>query len=109
RFGHFMRIKELCYDVRGGGLLESFLNDLRFAMRSLCHNVAFMVLAVAMLALGIGLNATIFTLTNAILFKGFPLVERNDRLLYITRGNGANNCCPAYTDFEDWRSEAHTS
>jgi hypothetical protein len=36
-----------------------------------------------MLALGIAVNATVFTVTNAVLFKGFPLVEWNDRLRYI--------------------------
>ena len=56
-----------------------------------------------MLALGIGVNAAVFTVTKAALFAGFPLVERNDRLLYITSSRG---CCVSYPDFEDWRAQA---
>ena len=55
-----------------------------------------------MLALGIGVNATVFTVTNAVLFKGFPLVDRNDRLLYVSNGG----CCVSYPDFEDIRAQA---
>ncbi len=56
------------------------------------------------LALGIGVNATVFTVTNAVLFKGFPLVSGNDRLAYISDGN--SNCCVSYPDFEDYRAQA---
>jgi predicted permease len=56
-----------------------------------------------MLALGIGVNVTVFTVTNAVLFKGFPLVDRNDRILYIA---GQSACCVSYPDFEDWRAQA---
>ena len=57
-----------------------------------------------MLAVGIGVNATVFTVTNAVLFKGFPLVERNDRLVYITPKG--SNCCPSYPAFLDYRAQA---
>ena len=36
-----------------------------------------------MLALAIGLNVTVFTVMDAMLFRGFPLVKRNDRLVYL--------------------------
>jgi len=49
------------------------------------------------LAIGIGVNATVFTVTNAVLFKGFPLVAGNDRLAYISDAN--SNCCVSYSDF----------
>ena len=40
------------------------------------------VVALVALALGIGANATVFTLTNAILFKGFPF-DDSDRIVYL--------------------------
>jgi putative ABC transport system permease protein len=55
------------------------------------------------LALGIGVNAMVFTVTKAALFAGFPLVDRNDRILYMTSWEG---CCVSYPDFEDWRAQA---
>ncbi len=57
-----------------------------------------------MLAIGIGVNAAVFTVTNAVLFKGFPLVQGNDRLLYISNGG----CCISYPDFEDIRAQTKT-
>jgi putative ABC transport system permease protein len=81
----------------------SFLGDVRLSFRALVKNPGFTAVAVAMLALGIGVNATVVTLTNAVLFRGFPLVERNDRILFMTTGI---NCCVSYPDFEDWRAQA---
>ena len=48
------------------------LQDFRLAVRSLSHNPVFSFGAVATLALGIGVNSTIFTLANAALFKAMP-------------------------------------
>jgi len=78
------------------------LDDVRLSFRTLCKNPGFSAVAVATLALGIGVNATVFTVTNAVLFKGFPLVDRNDRLLYISNGG----CCISYPDFEDIRAQS---
>ncbi len=80
----------------------SLLNDLRLSLRALRKNPGFTAVAVAMLALGIGVNAMVFTVTNAVLFKGFPVVNDNDRLLYISNGG----CCISYPDFEDIRAQS---
>src|SRR5580658_2031180 len=82
----------------------SLLSDVRLSLRTLVKNPGFTAVAVATLALGIGVNATVFTVTNAVLFKGFPLVEGNDRLVYITPKE--SNCCVSYPDFLDWRVQA---
>src|ERR1700722_3816722 len=80
----------------------SLLGDVRLSFRTLAKNPGFTAVAVTMLALGIGVNATVFTVTNAVLFKGFPMVQGNDRLLYISNGG----CCISYPDFEDIRAQA---
>ena len=86
------------------GWLDSLAHDGRDAWRGMRRSPAFTTVAVMTLALGIGVNAAVFTLTSAVLFKGFPLVARNDRLLYISsRGYG---CCVSYPDFADWRAQA---
>jgi predicted permease len=85
--------------------MDSLWTDLRYAVRTLRQNPAFTLAAVAMLALGIGVNAIVFSVTNAALLKGFPLVADNDRLLYISN-NG--KCCVSYPDFNDWREQTTT-
>src|SRR5580658_7407770 len=84
----------------------SLLSDVRLSFRTLRKNPGFTAVAIATLAVGIGVNATVFTVTNAVLFKGFPLVDRNDRLLYITPKD--SNCCVSYPDFLDYRAQARS-
>lgn len=60
----------------------TFLNDLKFAMRSLGRSKGLAATVVITLALGIGANAAIFTLVRGVLLR--PLVNRDeDRLIYI--------------------------
>ena len=75
----------------------TLLGDLRFGARTLLKNPGFSAVAITMLAVGIGVNATVFTVTNAVLFKGFAGVANNDRLVYISNGG----CCVSYPDFQD--------
>ena len=98
--------------IRFGSLeaswLEGLLYDLRFALRGLRRDRAFTLAAIAMLALAIGLNVTVFTVMNTMLFRGFPLVQRNNRLVYLQEHAPNGACCISYPDFEDWRSQAHS-
>jgi putative ABC transport system permease protein len=60
----------------------SFLNELRFAVRSLSRVKGLAATVIVTLALGIGANAAIFSVVNGVLLK--PLVNREqDRLIYL--------------------------
>ena len=96
--------KEVHRDSRGLPWLDGVVQDVRYAVRTLRTSPGFTVTAIATLAVGIGVNATVFTVTNAVLFKGFPLVDRNDRLLYIT--TKGSNCCVSYPAFLDYQAQA---
>ena len=77
------------------------LGDIRLSARTLIQNPGFTAVAVTMLAVGIGVNATVFTVTNAVLFKGFRMVPKATiASVYISDKN--SNCCVSYPDFEDW-------
>jgi putative ABC transport system permease protein len=88
--------------------LEGFLYDLRFALRGLRRDRGFTCAAVAMLALAIGLNVTVFSVMDTMLFRGIPLVKRSDRLLYIQERFPSGQCCVSYPDFEEWRAGAQS-
>ncbi len=102
-FGGLEQVKDECRDARGLQFLHSFLKDAGHALGGMRRSPVFTVVAVLTLALGIGVNAAVFTVMNAVLFKGFPFVERNDRILYITNSQG---CCVSWPDFQDWRAQA---
>jgi len=53
-------------------MLDGFLCDARFAVRGLRRDCAFTLAAIAMLGLAIGLNATVFAVSYAMLYRGEP-------------------------------------
>src|SRR6202140_4162743 len=85
-----------------GPWLQSAAQDIRYGFRAMRRSPTSTAVALVTLAISIGVNATVFTVTNAVLFKGFAGVYRNDRLLYISNGG----CCVSYPDFEDYRAQA---
>ena len=85
--------------------METLLQDLRYGLRSLRNNPGFTVVAILTLALGIGVNTTIFTLINKTLLKplAFPHSERLV-LIWETFGKGPDNenivSAPNFWDFQ---------
>ncbi len=88
--------------------MESVIQDLRFALRTLAKNPAFAAVAVFTLALGIGANTAIFSVVNAVLLAPLPY-EDDDRLVLIWGDLKARNLrdWPASTpDLLDYRRAA---
>jgi len=77
------------------------LHDFRFGLRVLLKNRAFTAVVVATLALGIGVNTTIFTIVNAVVFKGMPF-DNPQELAFISSNRGGIS----YPDFTDFRDQA---
>src|SRR5690349_20351754 len=88
----------------------NFLQDTRFAIRSLRRSKGLTVTVVLTLALGIGANAAIFSLVRGVLLK--PLVNQDeDRLIYIrqtAKGIGADNAAFSVPEILDLRAGIKT-
>ena len=104
-FGGVEQTKELYRDQRGLPMIETTWQDLRFGLRMLRRDPGFSILAMLCLTLGIGANAAVFSWVEGILFRPYPLVTHQERLLALTgsaRGE-AGHTGLSWPDFVDLR------
>src|SRR5215475_14785250 len=101
--GGLAQIEQQCRDARGTTVVEDFLQDFRFGFRQLSRNPGFSLLAVLCLTLGIGANAAVFSWLEGILFRPYPLVAHQDRLLALdgTTRDSAEGTEVSWPDFLD--------
>jgi len=109
--GGLEKTREDCRDARGTRLVENLAQDARYALRMLHRNPGFTAVVLLTLALGIGANAAIFSLMDAVLLSRLPV--RNPEELVLVRTldpDGDFNdsfSYPMYRDLRD-RNSAFT-
>jgi putative ABC transport system permease protein len=102
-------LKESCRDARGTRWVNDTAQDLRFATRLLLKDRRFTLPAVLALALGIGMNGTMFTIVNAMI-RGLP-IDGPERIMSIHARDGAGRWRGfgvSYLDFRDFQAATKT-
>jgi hypothetical protein len=86
--GGLEQTRELHRETRGLPLLEQFGGDLRHAGRVFRRERGFTMVVLAILAIGIGLNAAVFSLVNTVIFRPLPFAEAGRLIWMPTSGRG---------------------
>ena len=88
-----------------GNSVETFWQDLCYALRMLWKNPAFTAVAIITLALGIGANTALFSVVNGVLLNPLPYVQSDRLVALYSRTVDESKFSISYPNFQDWVRE----
>ncbi len=100
RFGNIQSVREECREVVCASFGEGMLRDLRFGLRTLAKSPGFTIVAVLMLAIGVGSVTTMFGVLRAIIIKPYSS-PNGDRLVHLWSDEVQPLSTPDYLDIRD--------
>lgn len=106
RFGSVDASRDAHRDARGLPWIEGLFLDLRLSLRGLRRDWAFVLAAVVILTIAFALNTSVFTIRQAMLVRGMPLVPASHRLVYIDAERVSDRGQLLHRDIEEWRAQA---
>jgi predicted permease len=108
--GGVTQSREQCREARGVRPVEDLRQDIVFGLRVLRRNPVFSLVAVATLALGVGANTALFSITNAVVFRPLPFAEA-ERLLTLWECSAKSEAARVIVspaNYLDWREQTRS-
>ena len=107
--GNTMSVREAIRDVWISRMLQELLQDLRFAGRVLTKSPWFSVAAIALIALGIGGNATIYSMVNGVMHKPMPGIAADNLIsLGIMKDGRQDDPGNSYANYVEYVAQTKT-
>ncbi|HET9533277.1 MAG TPA: ABC transporter permease [Blastocatellia bacterium] len=92
--------------------MANLLQDIRFSLRGYRKNPVFALVMITSIGLAIGVNTTVYTWMESLIFNPYPVVKDADRLVAINTanqdGSGAGSLPISYPTYLDWRDAAQS-
>jgi putative ABC transport system permease protein len=104
QFGGIAQMKEAHRDQRSVQWLENLVRDFRYGIGALARDPAFATICIGLLALGIGANAAMFSLVDAVLLKPLPFPEP-ERMVRVWESTPMGRNPTTTLTFLDWKRQ----
>ena len=99
--GGVAQLREIHREARGIAWFEQWQRDLHYAFRLFRSEKGFTAVAVIIVAIGVSLNTTVFSLVNTVLLRPMPFAQA-DRLVWITNGDPHAPLSGATSSIDTW-------
>ncbi|MBV9307366.1 MAG: ABC transporter permease, partial [Acidobacteriaceae bacterium] len=97
QFGGVQQARERQRESRGLPWLDVLMQDLRFTFRTLRRDRGFAIVAILILALGIGANVAVFSVVNTILLRPLPFPAAQQLVRIVEKNPKAGESSKTYT------------
>jgi hypothetical protein len=107
-FGNMLRMREQAREAWGWTWLDRLGQDIRYGARILARSPGFTIMVVLVLAIGISVNVSAFSLFDMVALKALPVRDPESIVRLERRSPNASTSEMAYPSFEFYRDHAHT-